>query len=35
MELKRITTPWSYSLAIEAGDTIYLGLHRGQGSAFS
>lgn len=28
-ELKRITTSYSYSLAVEAGDFIFLGLHRG------
>ncbi len=34
-ESARITTPWSYSLAVEAGDTVYLGLHRGRGDDFT
>jgi len=32
---KRVTTEWSYSLAVEAGDTVYLGLHRGRGDDFT
>lgn len=32
--MKRITTPYSYSAAVEAGDTVYLGLHRGSGETF-
>ncbi|UCB43960.1 MAG: hypothetical protein JSV77_04790 [Dehalococcoidales bacterium] len=28
-QLKRITTPFSHSLAVEAGDFIFLGIHRG------
>ena len=33
-ELKRTTTPYSYSEAIEAGDYIFLALHRGKGEDF-
>ncbi len=33
--LKRMTTPYSYSLAVEAGDFIFLGLHRGGGADFA
>jgi 2-iminobutanoate/2-iminopropanoate deaminase len=33
--LRRIPTQWSYSLAVEAGDTVYLGLHRGRGEDFT
>ena len=33
--IKRITTPFSYSSAVAAGDTIYLGLHRGSGDDFT
>ena len=33
-ELNRITTPYSYSLAVGAGDLIFLGLHRGAGNNF-
>ena len=33
-ELKRITTPYSYSLAVVAGDYVFLGLHRGSGDRF-
>lgn len=33
-ELKRIATPYSYSLAVQAGDFIFLGLHRGLGDDF-
>jgi 2-iminobutanoate/2-iminopropanoate deaminase len=32
--LKRIPTPFSYSLAIEAGDFVFLALHRGWGDDF-
>ncbi len=32
--IKRTTTPYSYSVAVSSGDTIYLGLHRGRGSSF-
>ncbi len=34
-ESKRLTTPWSYSLAVEAGDYVFLGLHRGSGDDFT
>jgi len=34
-ELRRISTPFSYSLAVEAGDYIFLGLHTGRGDTFS
>jgi len=34
-ERKRIPTEWSYSLAVEAGGTVYLGLHRGRGDDFT
>jgi 2-iminobutanoate/2-iminopropanoate deaminase len=34
-ELKRVTTPFSYSSAVEAGDYVFLGLHRGQGEDFA
>ena len=32
--VKRILTPYSYSAAIEAGDYVFLGLHRGFGEGF-
>ncbi len=35
MELKRITTPYSYSAAIEAGDFVFLGIRRGLGEDFT
>lgn len=34
-ETERITTPYSYSLAVTVGDFIFLGLHRGSGDDFS
>jgi 2-iminobutanoate/2-iminopropanoate deaminase len=34
-KLKRITTPFSYSLAVVAGDFVFLGLHRGFGDDFT
>ena len=34
-ELKRICTPFSYSLAVEAGDFVFLALHRGFGDDFT
>lgn len=34
-ELKRIPTPWSYSIAVEAGDFVFLGMHRGSGDDFT
>jgi 2-iminobutanoate/2-iminopropanoate deaminase len=33
--ITRITTPHSYSLAVAAGDFVFLGLHRGFGDNFS
>jgi 2-iminobutanoate/2-iminopropanoate deaminase len=33
--LKRVTTPYSYALAVAAGDFVFLGLHRGRGDDFS
>ena len=32
---QRITTPFSYSTAVVAGSTAYLGLHRGSGRSFA
>jgi 2-iminobutanoate/2-iminopropanoate deaminase len=34
-EMKRITTSFSYSLAVAAGDYLFLGLHRGSGDDFT
>ena len=34
-DIKRIPTPYSYSLAVEAGDYVFLGLHRGNGDTFA
>jgi 2-iminobutanoate/2-iminopropanoate deaminase len=34
-ELKRVPSPWSYSLAVEAGDYVFLALHRGSGDDFT
>jgi 2-iminobutanoate/2-iminopropanoate deaminase len=34
-ELKRVPTPYSYSLAVAAGDYVFLGLHRGWGNDFT
>lgn len=34
-EIRRISTPYSYSAAVEAGDFVYLGLHRGFGDNFA
>lgn len=34
-ELERIATQYSYSLAVAAGDFIFLGIHRGGGDDFS
>jgi 2-iminobutanoate/2-iminopropanoate deaminase len=31
----RISSPYSYSTAVAAGDTVYLGLHRGFGAGFA
>jgi 2-iminobutanoate/2-iminopropanoate deaminase len=33
-KIERITTPYSYSLAVAVGDFIFLGLHRGSGDDF-
>jgi 2-iminobutanoate/2-iminopropanoate deaminase len=33
-ELKRITTQYSYSAAVEAGDFVFLGIRRGLGDTF-
>ena len=32
--ITRIPTPYSYSAAVRAGDTVFLGLHRGFGDTF-
>ena len=34
-ELRRIPTPYSYSAAVEAGDFVSIGLHRGFGDDFT
>jgi 2-iminobutanoate/2-iminopropanoate deaminase len=34
-ELRRVTTPYSYSKAVAAGDFVFLGLHRGSGDDFA
>lgn len=31
----RITTPYSYSSAVVAGDYVFIGLHRGHGESFT
>jgi 2-iminobutanoate/2-iminopropanoate deaminase len=31
----RLTTPYSYALAVRAGDLVFLGLHRGGGDDFA
>ncbi len=33
--ITRISTPFSYSSAVVAGDSVYLGLHRGFGDRFT
>ncbi|MCL6603893.1 MAG: RidA family protein [Paenibacillus sp.] len=33
--ITRISTPFSYSTAVAAGDYVFLGLHRGFGDSFS
>jgi 2-iminobutanoate/2-iminopropanoate deaminase len=33
--IERITTPYSYSLAVAAGVFVFLGLHRGSGDDFT
>jgi len=32
--IKRVSTPYSYSTAVAAGDYVFLGLHRGFGDSF-
>ena len=34
-EIERISTPYSYSSAVAAGDFVFLGLHRGFGDDFT
>jgi 2-iminobutanoate/2-iminopropanoate deaminase len=34
-DVKRISTPYTYSSAVAAGDYVFLGLHRGSGDTFS
>ena len=34
-EPRRISTPWSYSSAVEAGDYVFLAMHRGTGDDFT
>lgn len=34
-EIKRIPSPFSYSLAVEAGDYVFLAMHRGFGDTFT
>lgn len=34
-EVTRLLTPYSYSLAVAAGDFVFLGLHRGSGADFA
>jgi 2-iminobutanoate/2-iminopropanoate deaminase len=34
-EVIRVSTPYSYSTAVAAGDYVFLGLHRGFGDDFS
>ena len=33
--IKRIPTPFSYASAVEAGEYVFLGLHRGFGETFT
>jgi len=33
--IQRITTPYTYSSAVAAGDHVFLGLHRGAGDTFT
>ena len=35
INIKRISTPFSYSSAVKAGNFLFLGLHRGFGNGFS
>ena len=34
-EIKHVTTPYSYSIAVACGDYVFLGLHRGFGDSFA
>jgi 2-iminobutanoate/2-iminopropanoate deaminase len=34
-DIIRVTTPYTYSAAVKAGDYVFLGLHRGFGDTFS
>jgi len=34
MPVRYVATPFSYSSAVEAGDLVFLGLHRGYGETF-
>jgi 2-iminobutanoate/2-iminopropanoate deaminase len=34
-DVQRINTPYSYALAVTAGDLVFLGLHRGRGDDFA
>lgn len=33
--IQRLPTPYSYSAAVQAGDFVFLGLHRGGGETFA
>jgi 2-iminobutanoate/2-iminopropanoate deaminase len=33
--IRRLPSPWSYSLAVQAGDYVFLALHRGSGDDFT
>ncbi len=33
-DVQRVTTPYTYALAVAAGDFVFLGLHRGRGDDF-
>jgi 2-iminobutanoate/2-iminopropanoate deaminase len=33
--MERVTTPYTYSTAVAAGDYVFLGLHRGFGDTFA
>jgi 2-iminobutanoate/2-iminopropanoate deaminase len=35
MGIERLSTPWSYSQAVAAGDFVFLALHRGSGEDFA
>ena len=34
-DVERVTTPYTYSTAVAAGEYVFLGLHRGFGDSFS